>query len=248
MPQQRRASALCAIVCVAGLALACASNGVRAVNAPTESPGTGAGLGVGSVLASALYAPVKIVYAAGGAIVGSFAWILTGGNTDAAMSIYRPSMTGDYVLTAEHLRDPGSIAFIGGSHSPATADIAAVSAAPPSGVQLCTGRSSVHFATGSATLDAAAQRELEGVARELQRCPEQPVRILGYADGTGESGRNRDLSRQRAVAVERYLVARGVGRARLSASGLGTSNPVSSNTTAKGRAENRRAEIALQSR
>ena len=104
------------------------------MNIPSENPGTTAGLGLGSVLATALYAPVKIVYATGGAVVGGLAWIFTGGNTDAAMAIFRPSMAGDYVVTPEHLCNPRSIEFIGKAQEPAQAKQPDVSAPPRSDI------------------------------------------------------------------------------------------------------------------
>jgi outer membrane protein OmpA-like peptidoglycan-associated protein len=244
-----RRSGILAVVCIASLALGCASNGsTTTASTPAESPATTAGLGVGSVLASALYAPVKIVYATAGAIVGGVAWIFTGGDSDTAMSIFQPSMAGDYVITPDHLRDPGSIEFIGERYEAATANLAAVSAPPPTGAGSCTGSSLVRFAWNEATLAAPARSDLDQMARELGRCPEQRLRIEGHADATGESEHNQELSQRRAVAVKDYLEERGVARSRISAAGLGTSNPVSTNATREGRAANRRAEIALLSR
>ncbi len=63
-----------------------------------------AGLGVVSVVSSAIYSPIKINYAALGALTGGVAWVVTGGNTKIADGIWRPAVSGDYVITPQILR------------------------------------------------------------------------------------------------------------------------------------------------
>lgn len=62
------------------------------------------GLGVASALCSVLYAPVKIVYAAGGLLVGGMGWALSGGDGDVAKAIIDPAVRGDYVVTPAILK------------------------------------------------------------------------------------------------------------------------------------------------
>jgi hypothetical protein len=72
-----------------------------------------AGLGLGAVLVSLVYGPVKVVYAACGAVVGGLAFLFSGGDADVAGVIMTPSVRGDYVLTPSHLRGEREIEFLG---------------------------------------------------------------------------------------------------------------------------------------
>ena len=75
--------------------------------------GKGAGLGVASAVASLVYAPVKLIYALGGCIVGGLAWVFSGGDNDVARVVLTPSVLGDYVITTRHLKGEDSIEFLG---------------------------------------------------------------------------------------------------------------------------------------
>ncbi len=59
------------------------------------------------------YGAAKMVYAIGGGIVGGLAWTMTGGNMEAAKSIWIPSMTGDYIIQPQHLTGEKHLYFIG---------------------------------------------------------------------------------------------------------------------------------------
>lgn len=72
-----------------------------------------AGLGLGSVLASLVYGPTKVVYAVAGATVGGLAFLFSGGDADVAGVILTPSVRGDYVITPAHLRGEREIEFLG---------------------------------------------------------------------------------------------------------------------------------------
>jgi len=72
-----------------------------------------AGLGAGSAIASLVYAPVKLVYATGGLVVGGLAWAFSGGDSEVAGVILTPSVRGDYVVTPEQLRGKRSVEFFG---------------------------------------------------------------------------------------------------------------------------------------
>ena len=69
--------------------------------------------------------------------------------------------------------------------------------------------------------------------------------VLGYTDSTGSAEYNQTLSAQRANAVAAYLQGQGVKSSRFEIMGMGSSNPIASNTTADGRQQNRRVEIKI---
>lgn len=82
------------------------------------SVGEDLGFGVGSVLASMLYSPFKITYAALGLLTGGLGFVLSAGNTDVATNIINPAVRGNYVVTPRHLRGEEPIIFVGPSNSP----------------------------------------------------------------------------------------------------------------------------------
>ncbi|MDT7042597.1 hypothetical protein [Candidatus Nitronereus thalassa] len=72
-----------------------------------------AGLGVASALLTLPYGPAKIIYAGLGGIIGGATWVLTGGNTEAAQTVWEPSFYGDYVITPDHLTGKRPLRFFG---------------------------------------------------------------------------------------------------------------------------------------
>ncbi len=68
------------------------------------------------------------------------------------------------------------------------------------------------------------------------------VRIAGHTDGVGDPEENQRLSEARAEAVRDYLVSHGIDASRVEAVGYGDTQPVASNDTDEGRAQNRRIE------
>lgn len=86
---------------------------VRADEARERNTAATYGLGLGSVLCSLVYGPVKVVYATLGAVVGGTAWVLTGGRSDVAREIIEPSVRGDYIVTPKHLTMEEPLAFTG---------------------------------------------------------------------------------------------------------------------------------------
>jgi OOP family OmpA-OmpF porin len=70
--------------------------------------------------------------------------------------------------------------------------------------------------------------------------------VEGHTDSIGSDAYNMKLSRQRAEAVKRYLVGHGTAASRITTEGFGKGQPVASNATAEGRAQNRRVEIHVQ--
>ncbi len=72
------------------------------------------------------------------------------------------------------------------------------------------------------------------------------VKVVGYTDSIGTQKYNQKLSLQRAEAVKAYLVSKGVPAYKIEAEGRGEKDPVASNKTKAGRAQNRRAEIIIE--
>ncbi len=105
---------------------------------------------------------------------------------------------------------------------------------------------SVLFASDQAVLLPEAQTRLDQVAQALLANKERTIIVEGYTDSRGSDDHNLDLSRRRAEAVRSYLTSRGYEPDRISARGMGKDSPVASNSTAEGRANNRRVEIVIQ--
>jgi outer membrane protein OmpA-like peptidoglycan-associated protein len=103
----------------------------------------------------------------------------------------------------------------------------------------------VLFATDSANVNPSLRAELSSIAANLISYPDSTIRVLGHTDNTGTAAYNFDLSQRRAVAVRDILAGAGVPASRLSAQGVGEDQPVASNTTTSGRAQNRRVEIII---
>ncbi len=105
---------------------------------------------------------------------------------------------------------------------------------------------SVLFSTGRAELLPGAERSVDRLARYLSENEEKTVLIEGHTDSTGSDTTNLRLSQDRADSVRIALITRGVDADRIVATGLGSSRPVASNSTAEGRQQNRRVEIVIQ--
>ncbi len=103
----------------------------------------------------------------------------------------------------------------------------------------------VTFAVDSTNISPSFQSSLDAVSQSMIRYPNSLVDVMGHTDSTGSESYNLDLSRRRAEAVSNYLVSRGVSRARIESIGYGEQYPRADNTTAEGRAQNRRVEIRI---
>ena len=102
------------------------------------------------------------------------------------------------------------------------------------------------FALDSAAVRSDLRRDLGVVAGNLQAYPNSTISIEGHTDNTGTANYNRILSQRRANAVADILVNNGVPPARLYAVGRGENEPVASNLSVTGRAQNRRVEIVIR--
>ena len=102
------------IVTVTVMTLLIALNTALALADDSQSP-SGAGLQAASWLATVPYGAAKVLYAVSGGVVGSLAWVMTGGNTDVAKAIWSPSMTGHYIVQPKNLTGDRPLRFVGGS-------------------------------------------------------------------------------------------------------------------------------------
>ena len=104
---------------------------------------------------------------------------------------------------------------------------------------------SILFNSGKATFKAGVTDQLDAIVKVMNEYPKATFVIEGHTDNTGGSALNLRLSEKRAIAVRDYLVESGIATTRLEAKGFGEGNPIDSNDTRAGRANNRRVEIKV---
>jgi len=121
-------------------------------------------------------------------------------------------------------------------------------------VQLTFNETGIKFASGSATLNEGSKISLNQLANLLKTNQDCDVAIQGYTDNAGwrnstaaqSQQKNLNLSQQRAQSVTTYLQQQGVSATQIrSTVGYGEENPVADNSTAAGKAKNRRVEVYL---
>jgi outer membrane protein OmpA-like peptidoglycan-associated protein len=105
--------------------------------------------------------------------------------------------------------------------------------------------SGILFATNSSTLNPESQGALTKFAQSLQNNPETNIAVSGHTDNTGSDAINIPLSEKRAASVVNFLISKGVASSRMTSVGNGSNQPVASNATPEGRAQNRRVEIVI---
>ncbi len=105
--------------------------------------------------------------------------------------------------------------------------------------------SQVTFDVDSSAVKPEFRNTLNDVAATLVQYESTYIDVYGHTDSTGSDAYNQTLSERRAQSVSSYLSTRGVQSARLATRGFGESQPVASNTTEDGRAQNRRVEIRI---
>ena len=108
--------------------------------------------------------------------------------------------------------------------------------------------STLEFESGKDVIKPSSFSSLDGLADLLKQRPEWSVILRGYTDSSGNAEKNLQLSKDRAYAVKAYLVNRGVSASAIQTFGHGAADPIASNSTAEGRAKNRRVEIELFSK
>lgn len=104
---------------------------------------------------------------------------------------------------------------------------------------------SITFDSNASQLKPAGANALTGVAQVLREYQDTRVNVVGHTDSTGGRELNMRLSQQRAESVGSALILQGVAQGRISMVGVGPDQPVASNDTVEGRAQNRRVTLTL---
>ncbi len=105
--------------------------------------------------------------------------------------------------------------------------------------------SNITFDVDQATVQPAFNETLVAVGLVLKKFNKTIVDVYGYTDNTGSVPHNQDLSQRRAVAVATVLANQGIDQRRFYIAGKGEDDPIASNSTETGRAQNRRVEIQI---
>jgi len=104
----------------------------------------------------------------------------------------------------------------------------------------------IHFDTGKATIQADSEKILGEIVKLLQENADLKLRVEGHTDNQGNAAGNQTLSDRRAQAVVAWVAGHGINAGRLTAKGLGQTQPVADNSSEEGRAKNRRVELVKQ--
>ena len=105
--------------------------------------------------------------------------------------------------------------------------------------------SGILFSTGKSELNAQSKNALTKFAESLKNTPETDISVFGHTDNTGSREFNEKLSVDRANSVVNFLSQNGVKKDRTTMKGLAWDEPVGDNSTAEGRAQNRRVEVII---
>jgi len=133
------------------------------------------------------------------------------------------------------------------------ADVSIKPAAAPVDASVCQqlfsellGKAKIRFDSGRATIDPDSAGLLDHLVETASRCPTVNIEVAGHTDGDGDDAANQALSERRAQAVVDELVRAGLPLGRFTAVGYGSAQPVASNDTEDGKAQNRRIEFVVR--
>jgi len=133
------------------------------------------------------------------------------------------------------------------------ADISVKPAAAPVDATVCQqllsellARGTIRFESGLSTLDPDSAGLLDHLIETALRCPTVNIEVAGHTNADGQDGFNQALSEQRARVVTDYLVKAGLPASRFTAVGYGSTQPIASNETNEGKAQNRRIEFVVR--
>lgn len=104
----------------------------------------------------------------------------------------------------------------------------------------------IQFNHSSSVLRKSSYQVLDKVAEIAKQCQTKQIVVHGHTDATGRNKANRRLSKKRAQAVVNYLAKKDLEKSRFKAVGHGSSKPIASNKTERGRARNRRIELSVE--
>jgi len=105
--------------------------------------------------------------------------------------------------------------------------------------------SGVYFATEKYNVNAASQASLDKLAAVFKEYPDTNILVVGHTDSAGAEAYNMTLSKNRAYAVTNYLTGKGLSSSRFTTNWFGENQPTNDNSTAEGRAKNRRVNVAI---
>lgn len=105
---------------------------------------------------------------------------------------------------------------------------------------------SITFEINQSNLNTSIYNTLDSVVKVLNEFNETQLQVAGHTDSSGSNSYNQQLSVRRAGSVSDYLKSRSVNPSRLVVVGYGESRPIATNSTAAGRAENRRVELLIE--
>lgn len=105
--------------------------------------------------------------------------------------------------------------------------------------------SGILFDVGKAELKDNARTNIQNLAASMKNNPETNIMVIGHTDADGSDSYNYSLSENRAAAVKSFAMTNGVTSSRLTTVGKGETEPIGDNSTASGKAQNRRVEIVI---
>ena len=105
--------------------------------------------------------------------------------------------------------------------------------------------SKVTFDYNKSSLTSTAKANLDKLIEVFKEYPDTDLLVIGYTDNVGSQSYNKPLSEQRAQSVKDYLISKGIASSRLTSTGKGIEDPIADNSTAEGRAKNRRVEVTI---
>ena len=184
----------------------------------------------------------SLIGGVGGGAVGAGVGAAIGGDKGAAIGAAMGTAVG-----------AGAGAIIGNVMDKKAEELAALEAAQVETVEDANGLkaikvtfdSGILFATNKSNLSAEAKSNLKKFADEMKDLSDTDITIYGHTDNTGSAEVNERLSLQRANAVSAELQADGIAKSRITTEGKSFTMPVADNSTAEGRAQNRRVEVFI---
>lgn len=103
----------------------------------------------------------------------------------------------------------------------------------------------IQFETGSAVIKSESYEALDEILKSSVVAEGLKVGVYGHTDNTGNASANQKLSEERANSVKNYLISKGLLEKRIEAKGFGQDQPIADNSSAAGKAKNRRVQIVL---
>jgi outer membrane protein OmpA-like peptidoglycan-associated protein len=155
----------------------------------------------------------------------------------------------NYVLTYDNGERLPFIKHIDLVNEESTTELTADITLKTEGEAIATGETftlrNLFFDHDEATLRIESEPELRRAVGILRRYPNLQIQVAGHTDSDGTDAYNEDLSQRRAETVRQALIYRGIDAARLTARGYGEAEPVDTNETEAGQANNRRVELRV---